>query len=227
MTTQEIKHLQRSMNRFVRDHKGLGHSPVIEDGEMGQLTRKLLRDIHYDLGYRRENIKDAPDEHFFKRMNHPNEVHNDWGQTKEVVRRGQERRTRRVISVRRHRIVAFLHPGVGTFDGKSVAKVAIPIMRWCREVGHDGEKWEGDLVSGWRDPKYSQSLCYRMCGRPSCPGRCAGLTSNHVGDTPTKFAIDVSDYARFARVVAHCPIKPHIHNSLGAQDPVHFSPSGN
>lgn len=111
--------------------------------------------------------------------------------------------------------------GVTTFDGVPVAAVAVPYLQWARNHG-----WNGRLVSGWRDPKYSQSLCYRMCGRPSCPGKCAGTSSNHVGTTSNHFAVDVSDYQTFRRVIADCPISPRIFNNLPI-DPVHFSPSGN
>jgi hypothetical protein len=132
------------------------------------------------------------------------------------------RRSAQRRNARKSAAAASKTTGVGTFDGRAVANVAIPHLKWARAHG-----WRGTLVSGWRDPNYSKSLCIRICGRPSCPGRCAGLASNHVGATPTRFAVDVSDYARFGFLMRSCPHSPRIHNALGAQDPVHFSPSGN
>lgn len=221
MTHKEIVHLQSALNRFVQDHKQLGHSALRVDGDWGRLTKKLFRDVQYDIGYLRENTLKVPDDNFFKRANHPNQVEPKWGQTRDAVKRGQRRRAERRKAVLRNRFRAYLKPGVGHFDGVPVAKTAIPVLEWCR--AHD---WHGTLVSGWRSGPYSESLCYRMCGRPSCPGKCAGRSTNHTGTGPDRFAMDVSDYIKFGEVVAECPIRPHVHNSL-PNDRVHFSPQGN
>lgn len=220
-TKEDIRHVQRSMNDFVKDHPHLGLSPVIVDGDWGRLSKKLMREIKYLIGYTRKNMSTHWGMTFLKRMNHPTWVRPEWRQTKERVKIGRRRRAKRRAYVAHNRIKAYLKPGVGMFDGKPVAKCAIPILLWCRENG-----WKGVLVSGWRDPRYSQQLCINMCGRPSCPGTCAGLGSNHVGNSPSKFAMDVSDYINFARIVARCPLQPKVHNAL-PRDLVHFSPSGN
>jgi hypothetical protein len=110
--------------------------------------------------------------------------------------------------------------GVGTFDGKLCASWLIPYLTWAREHG-----WQGKLNSGWRDPVYSEGLCLKMCGAPTCPGRCAGRTSNHAGDVKPKGAVDVSDYVRFGQLMAQCPLSPRIRNNL-PKDLVHFSVSG-
>lgn len=220
MTHDEIVHLQHALNRWSKDHRDLGRPVLQVDGGMGTLTKKRIREVKYDLGYL--DPKGVIDENFFKRMNHPTEVHMDWGQGEEAVARGKERRSRRRLAVARNRIRAFLKPGVGTFDGVPVAKTAIPVLKWCRE--HGG--WKGRLVSGYRTPAYSESLCFAICGRPSCPGRCAGRSTNHAYATPERFAIDVSDYVNFGHIVAQCPIKPKMHNAL-PNDLVHFSPQGN
>jgi hypothetical protein len=131
-------------------------------------------------------------------------------------------RQRQIVSKKRaNRKAAAATTGVGRYDGVPVANVAIPYLEWARANG-----WKGRLVSGWRDPNYSESLCRRMCGAPRCPGRCAGTSSNHVGTTKERFAIDVSDYATFGRLMRSCPLRPRIYNALGAQDPVHMSPNG-
>jgi hypothetical protein len=221
MTKHEIKHLQHSMNLFVERNKSLGYAPLREDGEWGRLTKDRIRDIKWMLGYSRRNLKVKVGQAFFKRMNHPTRVEPAWRQTKVAVKAGKKRRRLRRLQVRRLATTAFLKPGVGTFDGKPVAKCAIPILKWCRANG-----WNGVLVSGWRSPVYSEGLCRRMCGRPSCPGKCAGRSTNHVGNSPARFAMDVSDYIKFGHVVARCPVKPKVHNAL-PRDLVHFSPSGN
>ena len=221
MNEAQVKNLQNELNHFTTKNPSLGFTRLVLDGKPGPLTKKRLRHIKYLLGYSHENMKHfSADRNFYRRLNAPTRVNDNWGQTKLAVKNGKKRRRARRVWVRRNKVKAFLKPGVGTFDGKPVAKCAIPILTWCRANG-----WHGQLVSGWRDPKYSQHLCQMMCGRPSCPGKCAGLSSNHVGNTPAKFAMDVSDYVNFGHVVARCPIKPHVHNAL-PNDLVHFSPSG-
>lgn len=221
MTKTEVKHVQHSMNIFTENHRSLGYTPLQEDGEWGALTKKRIRQIKYDLGYILKNMTTKVDENFYKRMNHPTQVEPAWNQPKETVKRGKKRRAHRRWAVRRNKLKAYLKPGVGMFDGKPVAKCAIPVLKWCRANG-----WPGYLVSGWRDPVYSRGLCRRMCGRDSCPGTCAGMASNHVGNSPERFAMDLSAYEKFREVVARCPLRPHVHNAL-PNDRVHFSPSGN
>lgn len=221
MSSSEVRRLQHALNKFTNKRPRLGHKELRIDGGMGRLTRRRIYEVKFDIGYSRDHLSVKVDENFYNRMRRPNHVEPRWGQTRDAVRRGQKRRLHRRISVRRNKLRAFLKPGVGSFDGVPVAKCAIPVLSWCRQNG-----WHGRLVSGWRDPKYSQGLCYRICGRPSCPGKCAGLASNHVGNSPARFAMDLSDYLTFGRVVARCPIRPHVHNSL-PNDRVHFSPSGN
>jgi hypothetical protein len=220
MTHDEVVHLQHRLNEWAKNHKELGRQTLIVDGDLAKHTLDLLHAVRWDLGY--ANVQGFPvDENFYKRLNHPTQVHDDWGQTKEAVARGKSRRRKRRLWVLRNRVHAYLKPGVGSFDGVPVAKTAIPVLRWARDHG-----WKGRLVSGYRSPAYSESLCYAMCGRPSCPGRCAGRSTNHAYAIPTRFSVDVSDYVNFGRIVAKSPIKPHIHNAL-PRDLVHFSPSGN
>lgn len=217
---KEIRRLQEAMNVFVRSHPKLGHAPLRVDGEMGALTKKRIGEIKYDLGYLREHIDSEVGDRFFEFMKHPYRASLKYNITKAMVQRGAKRRRRRRRSVAALKIAAYLHPGVTVFDGVPVAKCAVPVLRWCREHG-----WRGRLVSGWRSGAYSEGLCYRMCGAPSCPGRCAGRNTNHTGNSPDRFAVDVNYYDDFCRIVAECPIQPKIHNSL-PHDPVHFSPSG-
>jgi hypothetical protein len=217
LTAAEIKKTQHGMNLFVRKYlRGLG--PIMEDGKLGPSTFGRVRTCKYYLGYKRP-VNGHINTDFRQRLWHPKSVrYSSPGR----VRRGMERRIAQRKNAKQNDHHATQTHGVGRFDGIVVAACAIPYMQWAREHG-----WQGHLVSGWRDPKYSQSLCFRMCGRPSCPGKCAGLSSNHVGSEPSRFAIDVSDYWRFGQLMRQCPHRPVILNRLGARDPVHFSPSGN
>ena len=132
------------------------------------------------------------------------------------------KRNREIVSKQRaNRKAALAATGVTKYDGVPVAAWMVPYLQWARQNG-----WNGRLVSGWRDPQYSRQLCLRMCGAPSCPGRCAGTSSNHVGSAKPHGAVDVSDYATFERVMARCPYEPKLINRLDARDPVHFSASG-
>lgn len=112
-------------------------------------------------------------------------------------------------------------------DGKQVPKWIGNIVLDVRKAG----KWSGVIVSGYRSPEYSEQLCYAMCGAPSCPGRCAGRSSNHccppsfTGKAP-EGAIDVSDYYTFASELVRLGHSDKLKNALGAADPVHFSRSG-
>jgi hypothetical protein len=222
VTEHEIRRLQSELNNFTRNHKALGFTPLRIDGQWGQLTQKRIREVKWFLGYSRDNMTVEVNEIFFQRMRFPNRVEPKWNQSKAAVQNARKRRLSRARWVAQNHFKSVLKSGVGRFDGKPVAKAGIPLLQWARQNG-----WHGQLNSGWRDPKYSQHLCFQICGAPSCPGRCAGLSSNHVGSLPTRFAMDVSDYVKFAELMRRCPLKPNVHNALGARDPVHFSPSGN
>lgn len=220
MTVGEVKKLQRGLNYFTHKYT-TGIAPIRVDGHMGPSTRKRIRTVKFLLGYLGP-INSIPDTKFRERMWHPKAVkYSD----RQRVFRGARRRIEQRRHARANARAARKTQGVGTYDGVPVANVAIAILNWCRHPTDGGEAWDGRLVSGWRSAAYSISLCLRMCGRVFCPGRCAGASTNHTGTTPDRFAIDVSSYVKFRRVVARCPIKPHIFNDLPI-DPVHFSPSG-
>lgn len=110
-------------------------------------------------------------------------------------------------------------PGTVAFEGKAVAAWIHPWLVLSRKNG-----WTGTVVSGYRSPPYSQSLCEHMCGAPSCPGRCAGVASNHSGTQYPGGAVDVTEYEQFGRIQRR--IGSPLQNQLPATDPVHFSVSG-
>ncbi len=217
MTRTEVKQLQRGLNRFT--HKRLrGVGPLLVDGVMGRSTKSRIRMVKYYLGYKGK-LNSRADHDFRSRLWHPNSIRYS---SLARVRRGRKRRVSQRKKARANARSASASHGVSTYDGRPVATWLVPYLKWAR-----AHEWRGTLNSGWRDPKYSQSLCFRMCGRPSCPGKCAGLSSNHVGSVRPRGAVDVSDYVRFGQLMQRCPLQPRVFNALGARDPVHFSASGN
>jgi hypothetical protein len=68
------------------------------------------------------------------------------------------------------------NPSWGTriMDGKAVPNWIADILQDCRDNG-----WPGIVISGFRDPDFSEQLCFDMCGHPTCPGTCGGRFSNH------------------------------------------------
>jgi hypothetical protein len=217
LSRSDIKSVQENMNRFVKKYlHGLG--PIMCDGELGPSTYGRVRTCKYYLGYRRP-VNGHIDMTFRKRLRHPKSIR--YSSTARV-RRGIERRIAQRKHAKRNDAKAHVSSGVARFDGVPCAAWMVPYMEWARSHG-----WRGRLVSGWRDPVYSESLCFRICGRPRCSGTCAGRSSNHSGSVRPRGALDVSDYARFGQLMRQCPHSPRIFNALGVRDPVHFSASGN
>ena len=218
MTKAQIRDLQGDLNRFARSYlSGLGKIKV--DGDLGHATRGRIKTCKYYLGYLRP-INDEVNHDFWSTLNHPRKASkfNTKGRRNLAVERRKEGRAKWA----ENKSSAHATSGVSNFDGRPVAAWLRPYLVWARKNG-----WDGTLNSGWRDPNYSRSLCYRMCGAPSCPGRCAGTASNHSGSVKPRGAVDVSDYYEFGQLMRRCPYGPRIFNALGARDPVHFSQSGN
>ena len=212
MVNREIADRQRELNRWTARYLR-GVAPLVVDGKTGRLTNSRILATKYYLGYgERSSQWNAP---FVRKLRHPHDPR--YSPPWQLALGAKRRRAQR-----RH-YAATLHPtsGVTTFDGRPVAAWLKPYLVWARDHG-----WQGTLNSGWRDPAYSEHLCRAMCGAPRCPGRCAGRSSNHSGSVTPAGAIDVSDYDRFGRLMRECPYEPRIFNSLGAQDPVHYSATG-
>jgi hypothetical protein len=110
--------------------------------------------------------------------------------------------------------------GLITVDGKQVATQLGQEVLKIRKAG----RWKGQVVSGYRTPEYSEQLCRNMCGKPSCPGLCAGRSTRHATKGGRNGAVDVSDYYTFA---AECRrLGSWLENHL-PRDLVHFSDIGN
>jgi hypothetical protein len=212
MTEEEVKQLQREMNRFTRRFLRK-MAPIRVDGVRGYATDRRIVTCKYHLGYTGDAQRSASlPPKFREELDRPK---SDELLPAAAVQRGEERR-------REHRARSRQAPppGVTTFDGRQVASWMKPYLDFARKNG-----WKGTLASGFRDPVHSEEICKRMCGHPTCPGRCAGRTSNHSGSAKPKGAVDVSDFARFGQLMQRCPLTPRIHNAL-PQDPVHFSATG-
>lgn len=217
MTTTQ---LQEGLNVFTRRYLD-GIAPIRVDGKKGVATRSRIKLVKYYLGYQRPiaGYNSQVDHAFRSRLWHPK---NPRYSTPARIARGMARRSKQRRDWKKNQKKAIKTTGVGHFDGRPVANWLLPYLQWARS-----QDWKGTLNSGWRDPVYSERLCYNMCGRPSCPGRCAGRNSNHSGSVKPRGAIDVSYYYEFGQLMRRCPYEPKIFNALGARDPVHFSASGN
>jgi Putative peptidoglycan binding domain len=215
LSADEVRRLQKGLNRFTERYlEGVG--PIIVDGIKGHATARRIATVKYHLGYTGKAQRSATVKpEFVRRMRHPRSPRrsNPAMLARAFARRAKQRKAARASAAPR--------TGVATFDGRPVAAWLKPYLEWARQNG-----WKGTLNSGFRDPAYSEKLCISMCGAPSCPGRCAGRASNHVGSSNPAGAIDVSDYVTFGQLMRRCPYSPRIFNALGAQDPVHFSASG-
>lgn len=221
--------LQRELNKFFKTY--LSHMPPQKvDGKIGPSTRKRIRLAKFYLGQVKPGrFSYKVNRQFLQRLRQPKNGKLVVGKNpaKTIKRGNNRRRQQRKLAVENHNVWDG-KPSVAMYDGIPVADYFVPINTWCRAHG-----WGGHVVSGLRTKQYSQHLCYAMCGAPACPGRCAGVNTNHVGINPAAFphgAEDVTDYVKFGEVLHNCPFAklhcPRIFNALPI-DPVHFSPTGN
>lgn len=236
MTLAERKNFQRDLNAFTtRWLRGV--KPLTVDGKLGFLTNRRVRTVEWYLGYAADRIKELGDSYrndkkvrreLVRRLRHPLETEYVPAAAKSVrkavVQRGRARRRKHNREFIKNQVQGFFASGVAYYDGRPVAKWMVPYLNYARAHG-----WQGRVNSGWRNPVYSEQLCYSMCGAPSCPGRCAGRASNHAGSKNPQGALDVSDYFTFGKIMASMPLPagaPRLYNALGSRDPVHFSASG-
>lgn len=233
MNKDEREGFQRTLNEFTSQWL-YKVPPIMVDGDLGFNTNRRVRTAKYYLGYDEDKIREQGDDYktdeevrrnLVRRMRHP--MDKQHFPNEYTMQRGRKRRKAQKRRERRQEAIAWVTPGVTKWGGKTVAKCAVPYLNYARAHG-----WRGSVTSGWRDPWYSRGLCQRMCGAPSCPGRCAGLASNHVGNSCGRFAVDVTDYGKFSQEMrdmpeSQLPKGKRIWNGLGAADPVHFGPTGN
>jgi hypothetical protein len=141
-----------------------------------------------------------------------------------VVARYRHKRNVLIRRMRHERAVIALRKrskGFVWVDGVKVCGWIAEELQKARRYG-----WRGRVISGYRTPAYSEQLCYAMCGRPSCPGRCAGRATNHArGPEFPLGAVDVTLYWELQNICVKHGLR--IHNGLPRTDPVHFSHAGN
>lgn len=114
-----------------------------------------------------------------------------------------------------------------TFDDHTVPVWIADVLLLARKSGN----WKGYVISGYRSPAYSESLCEAMCGAPSCPGRCAGRSSNHACPPSGKGvefegAVDVTDSAGLQRYCRAHGNPLHGNGEMLPYDTPHFSRTG-
>lgn len=130
-------------------------------------------------------------------------------------------RANRLARIARHNRRVIGKKGLMWMNGKAVPRWIYDELMKAKKYG-----WRGYVVSGVRTSAYSEQLCYGICGRPKCPGLCAGRASNHNADPPYEYpdgAVDVTDYYTLDRISKQHGLR--IKNRL-PRDRVHFSSSG-
>jgi len=217
---REVEHVQRRLNEFT-DRFVYHVTPLRVDGVWGQHSRQRLRRVKHWLGLAGRHSGLRFSDHFEHRLLHPL-----WdGRHPGEVIRGRKRRRAHRRAVKRNEARAVKTTGVGTLDGKPVANWIIPYVIWARTHEVNGRRWQGVVASGWRDPEYSEHLCFQMCGAPKCAGRCAGRSSGHSQSVKPAGCIDVTDYEHFGQAMRACPYTPRLINDLPI-DRVHYSVTG-
>ena len=212
MTKAEVKELQRELNDFT-DKRLMFYPPIIVDGDRGEDTNARIVKCKWFIGYTgKEQRSHRLTPPFRERLARPNLK---TLVPEEMRKLGEERR-----AAQHERARAKVPEGVTKFDNRPVAKWLAPYLEFARKNG-----WTGTLSSGFRTPEESEEECFKLCGAPSCPGTCAGVTSNHGGKTKPQGALDVTDFESFGRLMAECPLDPRIFNDL-PNDHVHFSATG-
>lgn len=206
-----VRRRQRRLNNWTKKYLE-NVTPLIVDGVTGHATKRRIMTVKFYLGYgKKRNARFTS--LLVRRMAHPHSQR--FGQ---MLATGANRRRQQ----RQHERNPRTGKGYATYDGKTVPAWTVKYLNQARERG-----WRGRVVSGVRTEAYSIHLCYNICGRSSCPGKCGGASSNHNMEPDGRYpdgALDVSDYARFGQIMRD--IGAPLRNVLGAQDPVHFSPSG-
>lgn len=211
----DVKALQRALNAFTKRYLR-GVTPLIVDGDKGHATNRRIMTCKYYLGYGEKRDGDVTSK-FLLRLRHP---HSSEHSPASMRRTGAKRRVAQRARALGEQFKPVVAKDVTRFDGVPCAIWLAKKLQKARDAG----RWKGKLVSGWRSPAYSESLCRRMCGAPSCPGRCAGRKSNHSGAVYPAGAVDVSDYRVFEQECKRLNLG--IKNELDERDPVHFSVSG-
>ncbi len=218
----DVRELQQTLDAMADQLAQLDKRHIKVDGEMGPASRQSAHRAAWLLGEPESVLK---------------EIAGPGGKVKKIVQRhirnpGQRSDTQKKRAAKRREWAQKnLHNDppqdadhFTSFDGKLIPEWIGADLQKVRSAG----RWKGYLNSGYRTPEYSESLCYGICGHPSCPGTCAGRSSNHC--CPPTFtgvyhegACDVTDYTTFGAECSRLGVE--LRNNLPA-DPVHFSYTG-
>lgn len=208
--------LQAHADKILADH-GFPWRKIKIDGVNGPLSLKAYAFAAFCIGLSPAQIRNIKDG---KITQHAQQyLRREKARNSEMKGRDEER-TEEIRRLRKlHESPDPDGDGLGLFDGVVVDAEFITWLKRARAHG-----WKGEVISGFRDPLYSEGLCMAMCGAPTCPGKCAGKGSRH-SQKWGNGAVDVTDYYTLGRIFAEmgAPFK----NSLGPADPVHFSKAGN
>ena len=214
-----VKRLQKGVKKTLRGHGFSKWAKGIKaDGDLGPLTLKYAKLAGSMQGLSKAQLDNIESgripRHAEEILTHEKE------RSQEMKRRAKKRDAH--FDKLRHELKHPPEPkdGVVTFDGHPCAAWIAHDLKEARDKG----LWDGVLISGYRTPQYSTSLCFGICGQASCPGRCAGASSNHSKYVKPEGAADVSDYVRCEEAMRK--IGSPLHNAIGPSDPNHMSSSG-
>lgn len=222
LTDEQVADLQRNLNGFTNGNWVADVGPLLVDGRRGPHTRSRLRHVLYWLGYGDNRLTVTVDTYtklwkrrlLVRRLRHPK---SSLYFTPSMLKAGAARRKHQ-----REQAFAAKSGDPVIIDGKAVQPWFAPWVKKIRDRG----RWKGWVNSGIRTAAYSESLCYAMCGHPTCPGKCAGIYSRHNEQLPQEQrpgALDVTDYYTFADEAR--AVGAPFFNDLPS-DRVHFSRDG-
>jgi hypothetical protein len=211
----DVKKLQAVLNKFTAKYL-TNVPPLVVDGKKATKTKRRIRQVRYYLGYGKTGMRStAVDAKLLQRMAHVGSPRffNPAMLTRSRTRRRKQHKLAKSSTVAQN--------GVMMFGNEPVAAWIHPYLVWARAHG-----WQGTVYSGYRTPEHSEELCMSKCGKPSCPGTCAGRTSHHSGKIKPMGAVDVSMHEVFGPLMQKCPYEPKLWNNLPS-DRNHFSAQGN
>ena len=220
---KDVVQLQKALNSIVDNHN-FDWRHIRVDGDYGHATRNVARLAGFAIG-----LSDPQRHRIANRgmTQHAQVMFRNPKKRSRNLRRASNRREPVLKKLREehHKAVeqAQHHDLIVTFDGKPVPAW---IAEWLTKIRKAG--WQGSVTSGVRTKAYSISLCHAICGRDSCPGTCAGASTNHACPfsytcKPYEGAVDLSDYYTAGRLFAQ--MGAPLHNDLPS-DRVHYSNSG-
>ncbi len=203
----DVKEFQRALNR----HATKGHPPVKADGYYGHESHRLFLYTAWERGYPTTTLRRGATPWAQRRLE------SRWPRPRAMVKTARSRRGKKNPYLQ--------PPPRGPFtnvDGKVLATWIANIVIKVRAGG----RWKGHVISGYRTPAYSESLCYAMCGAPSCPGRCAGRATNHSRFVYPGGAVDVDAASTWVFRAELKRLGLDLQNNL-PNDINHYSQAGN